>query len=109
MAIQDLDSFLLKFRHLWHCGLDAHLDVDTHAGEAWVGLRVRIGQSRTPPFQSQTHVKTKSRESPSRLRRRARRAASRQEKTDENQIETENVESLSSKESESVATALDGN
>lgn len=43
MAVQEIDSFIKKFKDLWKCGFDAHLDVDTHAGQAWVGLRVGLG------------------------------------------------------------------
>ena len=43
MAAKEIDYFILKFRNLWKNGLDAHLDFDTHAGQAWVGLRVRLG------------------------------------------------------------------
>ena len=109
MAIQDLDSFLHKFKHLWHCGFDAHLDVDTHAGEAWVGLRVRLGQNKNPTYHQKTFLKRNSRESPSKQRRRDRRAALREEQADVNQAESENVKSPASKESESVDTTLNEN
>ena len=60
------------------CCHTAHLDVDTHAGQAWVGLRVQLGhapghlhcQPHRPLFQAQ-----KKTFSPSRQRCRARRAA----------------------------------
>ena len=61
----------MKFKSLWYSGIDAHLDVDTHAGQAWVGLRVGLGHPPHP------HVQRKK-ESPSRHRRRARRAEARQ-------------------------------
>ena len=28
---------------LWAAGETAHLDLDTHAGKAWVGIRVQLG------------------------------------------------------------------
>ena len=70
MLSSELDSFILKFKSLWHSGIDAHLDVDTHAGQAWVGLRVGLGHLH------HHHVQRKK-ESPSRQRRRARRAEAR--------------------------------
>ena len=77
--IRELDTFVKKFHQLWHDGITAHLDLDTHAGDAWVGLRVRLGQVPGPlhqqPHSFQHEVKRK--ESPSRQRRRARRAAAR--------------------------------
>ena len=49
MDFTELNSFIFKFNQLWHSGMSAHLDLDTHAGEAWVGLRVRLGQAPFPP------------------------------------------------------------
>ena len=79
--VSELDSFIRKFKELWKSGVGAHLDIDTHAGEAWVGLRVRLGHVPGPPH----HVKLprKTRDSPSRQRRRARRAAARQRDAEE--------------------------
>ena len=78
MTGSELDSFIFKFKQLWYSGLDAHLDVDTHAGQAWVGLRVGLGHApgsllHHQPPQDISH--TAKKESPSRQRRRARRAA----------------------------------
>ena len=75
MLSSELDSFILKFKSLWYSGISAHLDVDTHAGQAWVGLRVGLGHGHPPAVQP--HVQRKK-ESPSRHRRRARRAEARQ-------------------------------
>ena len=75
----ELDSFIQKFKQLWHSGLSAHLDLDTHAGQAWVGLRVRLGHAPGP-----LHIRPhRTRDGPSRQRRRDRRAASRQEEAEE--------------------------
>ena len=38
-----MENFVKKFKLLWHSGYDAHLDVDTHAGKVWVGLRLNLG------------------------------------------------------------------
>ena len=80
MSITEIDNFVKKFYQLWNAGHTAHLDVDTHAGNAWVGLRVQLGHAPGPlhhhphpPF-FQAQKKTVS---PSRQRRRARRAAAR--------------------------------
>ena len=73
-ASTELDNFIQKFRQLWSAGHSAHLDIGTHAGQAWVGLRVELGASET----FIPHPPPKSRKSgPSRIRRRNRRAAAR--------------------------------
>ena len=79
MLSSELDSFVLKFKSLWYSGIDAHLDVDTHAGQAWVGLRVGLGH---PPGLLHPHLLSKK-DSPSRQRRRARRAEARKVGADE--------------------------
>ena len=76
---KEIDSFVLKFRQLWSAGLDAHLDLETHAGNAWVGLKLNVGQYRPNPV-----GEFFKRASPSRIRRRERRAAS--YKCDENKV-----------------------
>ena len=48
MVDAELDFFIPKFKQLWKLGLGAHLDVDSHAGQAWVGLRVRLGHPPGP-------------------------------------------------------------
>jgi hypothetical protein len=76
----ELDTFVKKFHQLWNDGITTHLDLDTHGGDAWVGLRVHLGQvpgplhRRVHPF----HQEVPRKESPSRQRRRAMRAAARQ-------------------------------
>ena len=70
MNSSELDSFVQKFKQLWHSGVDAHLDLHTHAGQAWVHLHVRLGQAPGPlhlhpqpqPF---SHFKVAGRISPS--------------------------------------------
>ena len=42
-------SFISKFHQLWKAGVTAHLNLDTHAGQAWVGLRVQLGQAHDGP------------------------------------------------------------
>ena len=48
MSVTELDSFVYKFHKLWKAGLTAHLDIDAHAGKAWVGLRVQLGHVPGP-------------------------------------------------------------
>ena len=80
MSVTELDTFIQKFYQLWNAGQTAHLDVDSHAGKAWLGLRVQLGHAPGPlhhqphPLFVQPQKKTLS---PSRERRRARRDAAR--------------------------------
>jgi hypothetical protein len=96
MIVTELDTFVRKFHQLWSNGLTAHLDLDTHAGNAWVGLRVQLGQVPGPPhqqvqpFPQPVHKKG---ESPSRQRRRARRAAAKAASTANSEaVEADKVE-----------------
>ena len=43
-----MESFITKFRCLWNSGFDAHLELDLHAGQASVSLRVRLGHAPGP-------------------------------------------------------------
>ena len=65
----ELDSFIFKFHQLWKAGVTAHLDLDTHAGEAWVGLRVHLGHGH------QHGGQPKPRRNPAYYRRQERRKA----------------------------------
>ena len=81
MADSELEFFVNKFKQLWKDGLGAHLDVDTYDGQAWVGLRVRLGHAADSPLQVHPPVKDqRPRNSPSRQRRSARRAAAKKHK-----------------------------
>ena len=84
----EIDSFVGKFRQLWRAGLDVHLDLNAHAGNAWVGIKLNLGQPKSTQQQCET---LKKRYSPCRIRRRERRAASRQ---DHNLTDSENVHIL---------------
>ena len=75
MALTELDTFVQKFKQLWKSGQDAHLDLESHNGKAWVGLRLQLGDEPGPPQRTSKLPKTKC--SPSRDRRRLRRAAER--------------------------------
>ena len=106
MLITELDTFVRKFHQLWKDGFTAHLDLDTQAGNAWVGLRLNLGQvpgpvhGHAPPFPHPCkHV------SPSKQRRRARREAARTTRAEE--AETEKViEENSEVDTEQVSAVI---
>jgi hypothetical protein len=101
MYVTELDSFVKKFYQLWNNGLTAHLDLDTHAGNAWVGLRVQLGHVPGPPHQVHPFPQQVQRkgESPSRMRRRARRAEAHQTKI----VETTNGKMIEDAENDNKA------
>ena len=72
MLDAELKSFIQKFKQLRGAGLTAHLDLDTHAGQAWVGLRVMLN-----PVKIETNEKPYKYRSPSYFRRQERRKAAR--------------------------------
>ena len=69
MLDAELKSFIQKFKKLRGAGLTAHLDPDTHAGQAWVGLRVMLNPVKL------TKEKPQKYRSPSYFRRQERRKA----------------------------------
>ena len=77
MAMAEIDSFLLKFKTLWKSGRDATLTVETHAGKAYILLRLGLGKAPKLhpifPFPSPG----KNRNGPARQRRRAKRELTR--------------------------------
>ena len=80
MPITEIDTFVRKFHQLWTAGLNAHLDLDCHAGVACVGLRLQLGHAPGPPHhETRTHPPQNHRKyfSPSYQRRRERRSAAR--------------------------------
>ena len=104
MTASELDSFIFKFKQLWHLGLDAHLNIDTHAGQAWVGLRVGLGHAPGPLLHHQLHQhfpQNTRKDSPSRQRRRARRAASRKQQA-EKAKEDNKIEAAEANSNDSV-------
>ena len=40
----EIESFVLKFQQLWSDCLDANLTLQTHAGNAWVDLKLNLGK-----------------------------------------------------------------
>ena len=70
----EIDSFVQKFKNLWHAGRNASLCIKSVGGKAHVDLSVELGEaSRTAAH----HFR--SRNGPARQRRRDRRAAAREE------------------------------
>ena len=67
---------------LWNSGRSAHLGLHCHAGEAWVELHAQLGGPHQ--YHGFHRQPTPKRVSPSRDRRRARRAAARSKRTEEN-------------------------
>ena len=65
---------------------DAHLELDSQAGQAWVSLRVRLGHAPGPlqPSDHFHHPQNRTRNGPSRQHHRARRAAANAEQIDGN-------------------------
>ena len=74
MARAEIDSFILKFKNLLLSGRNATLLIKSNAGKAEVNLSVELGEIPPPP--DQQHFQ-RSRNGPSRQRRRLRRAAER--------------------------------
>ena len=71
MAFSEIDSFLGKFKHLWHAGLKASLKIEAENGEAFVSLTVGLGHI-PPPFFPPRHTPPVQR-GPSYQRRQERR------------------------------------
>ena len=63
----EIESFIVKFKQLWKAGHTAHLDMDVCAGQAWIGLKMQLGNS-----EQLYHAKPKS---SARERRRMKRAS----------------------------------
>ena len=102
MTRSELENFVQKFQQLRQAGYTAHLDVDTHAGQSWVALRVMLGPIKyTQKKPQQRH------RSPSYLRRQERRKAARlaaEVPSNKNDNETEKVsESIQTEEVSDVA------
>ena len=109
MVATEVDSFVKKFYQLWNAGLNAHLDLDTHAGSAWVGLRVQLGHAPGDFHQHLRHPfpHNRKQENPSRQRRRARRAAARETEAAEQAINKETDENAE-KADEEIAVEVVG-
>ena len=105
MHAEQVDSLILKFKQLWKTGFDAHLDLHTHAGQAWVSLHVRLGHSQEHRHQ---RYDNRSRNGPSRQRRREKRANARRdaEKATENLVPNEGVSEIATMEAEEATSKV---
>ena len=90
MFHSELNNFVVKFHQLWQAGYNAHLNVDSHAGHAWCGLRVDLGPAPGP---QQHEVRPGGRRhAPSYRRRLDARAAARAAKEAEEASAAETAE-----------------
>ena len=88
-------------------GFDAHLELDSHGGQVWVSLRVRIGHA-PKPLQPPDHFpphQNRTRDGQSRQCRRARRAAARAEQHVDKESEVEAEEAAFANPSTVIACA----
>ena len=94
MFHSELNNFVVKFHQLWQAGFNAHLNVDSHAGYAWCGLRVDLGPAPAPPRHPQQHQVRPGgrRHAPSYRRRLEARAAARAAKEAEEATAAETAE-----------------
>ena len=88
MALSEIDSFVFKFKNLLHLEKDATLTMKSEAGRAVVTLSVELGHVPSAPL----HFMRNPRNSPSRQRRRDKRAAARQSEKDTGKEATEKVQ-----------------
>ena len=113
-SLTEINSFVSKFSSLWKTGKDACLQIETHAGQACVTLRLGLGEypgNQRQESNGQNNIYCESstprrKVSPSKMRRRARRAAARVStaesvvETKTENIDTEVEEAPSNQESE---------
>ena len=76
MAFSEIDSFVEKFKHLWHAGIKASLNVESFDGEACVTLQAGLGNI-PPPYQFPSYPPRPPR-GPAYERRQEKRKAARQ-------------------------------
>ena len=102
MFVTELDSFVQKFHQLRKAGLTAHLDLDTHAGNAWVGLRVQLSHVPGPAQHSSHH----QRRGPAYQRRQLRRQAAQADQASESSHAAETAQTAeTSSSSDALPTA----
>ena len=88
MAFTEIDSFVEKFKHLWHAGLRTSLNVEAENGQASVTLKAGLGFI-PPPFQ--VPRPTPFSRGPSYQRRQVRREAARAAAVNNDIEQTEQV------------------
>ena len=75
--MEELNSFVKKFSALWAAGSDASLSLESNGGQVFVTLRLGLGEHPSKMYDANSGHKVKKHLSPSKLRRRERRAAER--------------------------------
>ena len=98
----ELGNFVRKFVSLWQSGCNAKLNVEAEAGNAFVSIRVGLGQAQPLPCGS--HGGGRRGGSPAKQRRRERREAERQVKAATEQAAAEENENLERSTAEQVDT-----
>lgn len=77
----EIDNFVIKFKNLWSAGLDATLNIESNAGQAFVILKLGLERPSQIPPQNQFYPRHFPRNPryvrPARHRRRERREAAR--------------------------------
>ena len=95
----EVERFISEFKLLWKKGYRAHLNLESHAGEAWIGLHVNLGPGPSgQPVHSHQQPHQPNHCSPSRQRRRERRAAARAATTEKVDVVPDNTDHQQSAE-----------
>ena len=95
MALMEIDSFLTKFKNLWHAGYKASFDLKSENGKAIVTLTADLGYAPPPPAY-RSPVQPPRHRGPAYQRRQERRrqAANTCSAAVEEQSEQENVSTV---------------
>ena len=105
MGLHELDSFVKKFVSLWRSGCEANLQVQSRAGNAYVNLQLGLGQADVHVYPPAAGVGGCRGGGPARQRRRTRREAERQSRSDAEQADgvfIENRNDIKAKSTEEV-------
>ena len=103
-GLQEFNSFVGKFFHLWKSGCEANLKVNTKAGQAFINLEVGLG--KVPQHHFQPHPQPSRKPNPSRLRRTQKRKEARAALAEQAATVAENAKSGSNYEdAENVSVA----
>ena len=102
MGFCELDSFVKKFVSLWRSGCEANLQVQSRAGNAYVNLQLGLGQADVHVHPSAAGDGGRRGGGPARQRRRTRREAERQSRSDAEQVFIENRNDFKTMSTEEV-------
>ena len=106
MYVTELDSFYKKFHQLWKAGFTAHLDIDAHAGKAWVGICVQLGDAPGPVHRQVHHSHQSSRRGLAYQRRQERRRQAAQSAADMRSSDSQVSEQKSSDDIPAVEASI---